>query len=224
MSCEVSKDISTISVEMGQVSFRSDIIPVSIAGDPREVLEENIILSDTNFSYYGATIGNPHCVIPVDELTNPWLRNMGLNWKTIQTSPTVQMYNSSKILDRNRIKIEIWERGAGYTLASGSSSSAAGAVARKMGACDEDITVEMPGGEIQLHIDDQFNVLMKGPLTRVGQMSSTTNVCPVLIICSSIYQVGHKIELAKDTRNWFFKRFPKNHESHYPYPRQSVRR
>jgi diaminopimelate epimerase len=53
-----------------------------------------------------------------------------------------------QVLNSNRIKIEIWERGAGYTLASGSSSSAAGAVARKMGLCDEDITVEMPGGEI----------------------------------------------------------------------------
>ena len=47
----------------------SDIIPVSVAGDPREVLEENIVLSDTNFSYHGATIGNPHCVVPVDELS-----------------------------------------------------------------------------------------------------------------------------------------------------------
>ena len=59
-----------------------------------------------------------------------------------------------KVIDRNRIRIEIWERGAGYTLASGSSSSAAGAVARKMGACDQNITVEMPGGEIGLVIDD----------------------------------------------------------------------
>jgi diaminopimelate epimerase len=75
-----------------------------------------------------------------------------------------------QVINRNRIKIEIWERGAGYTLASGSSSSAAGAVARKMGACDEDITVEMPGGEIALKIDDEFNVLMKGPATKVGQM------------------------------------------------------
>jgi diaminopimelate epimerase len=75
-----------------------------------------------------------------------------------------------EILNRNRIKIEIWERGAGYTLASGSSSSAAGAVARKMGACDEKITVEMPGGEIGLIIDDNFNVQMTGPATRVATM------------------------------------------------------
>jgi diaminopimelate epimerase len=75
-----------------------------------------------------------------------------------------------QILDRNRIRIEIWERGAGYTLASGSSSSAAGAVARKMGACDQEITVEMPGGEIGLVIDDDYNVKMTGPATRVATM------------------------------------------------------
>ena len=170
VSCEVSKDVSTISVEMGQVSFHSDIIPVSIAGDPREVLEENIVLSDTNFSYYGATIGNPHCVVPVDELNDSLAKKYGAELENHPNFPNRTNVQFLKILDRNRIKIEIWERGAGYTLASGSSSSAAGAVARKMGACDADITVEMPGGEIQLHIDDQFNVLMKGPATRVGQM------------------------------------------------------
>jgi diaminopimelate epimerase len=76
-----------------------------------------------------------------------------------------------QVLNRNRIKIEIWERGAGYTLASGSSSSAAGAVARKMGTCDSEITVEMPGGELGLVIDDEFNVQMTGPATRVATMS-----------------------------------------------------
>jgi diaminopimelate epimerase len=79
-----------------------------------------------------------------------------------------------QVIDRNRIKIEIWERGAGYTLASGSSSSAAGAVARKMGACDENITVEMPGGEIGLVIDNEYNVQMTGPATRVAGMELDT--------------------------------------------------
>ena len=170
VSCEVSSDASTISVEMGQVSFHSDIIPVSIEGNPREVLEENIVLSDTNFIYYAATIGNPHCVVPVDELTESLTKKYGPELENHPSFPNRTNVQFLKILDRNRIKIEIWERGAGYTLASGSSSSAAGAVARKIGACDEDITVEMPGGEIQLHIDNQFNVLMKGPATRVGQM------------------------------------------------------
>jgi diaminopimelate epimerase len=73
-----------------------------------------------------------------------------------------------KVIDRNKIRIEIWERGAGYTLASGSSSSAAAAVAYKMGACDGDIMVHCPGGEIGIQIDADFQVRMTGPATRVG--------------------------------------------------------
>ena len=171
VTCEVSEDMSQISVEMGQVSFHSDIIPISVEGSAREVLDEPIKLSDTTLNFYGATIGNPHCVVPMDHVTSSLAHHYGPELENHKIFPNRTNVQLLQILDRNRIKIEIWERGAGYTLASGSSSSAAGAVARKMGVCDEDITVEMPGGQIQLHIDDQFNVLMKGPATRVATMT-----------------------------------------------------
>jgi diaminopimelate epimerase len=171
VTCEVSSDKELISVEMGQVSFHSDSIPVCLGGDPREVLNENITLSDTSFSFFGATIGNPHCVVPVDEVDENTIRKYGPELENHPNFPNRTNVQFLQVLGRNRIKIEIWERGAGYTLASGSSSSAAGAVARKIGACDSQITVEMPGGEIELEIDDNFNVLMKGPATRVAQMN-----------------------------------------------------
>ena len=171
VTCEVSPDKSLISVEMGQVSFHSDTIPIQVEGSPREVLNEEITLSDKTFRFYGATIGNPHCVLPVDTVDQQTACKYGPELESHPLFPNRTNVQFLQILDRNRIRIEIWERGAGYTLASGSSSSAAGAVARKMGACDEDITVEMPGGEIVLHIDNNYNVLMKGPATKVGQMN-----------------------------------------------------
>ena len=171
VTCEVSADKSLISVEMGQVSFHSDTIPVQVEGFPREVINEEITLSDKTFRFYGATIGNPHCVLPVDTVDQQTACKYGPELESHPLFPNRTNVQFLQILDRNRIRIEIWERGAGYTLASGSSSSAAGAVARKMGACDEDITVEMPGGEIVLHIDNNYNVLMKGPATKVGQMN-----------------------------------------------------
>lgn len=60
-----------------------------------------------------------------------------------------------KVLDQSNIRIEIWERGASYTLASGSSSSAAATVVRKLGLCDSQISVHMPGGEISISIDEE---------------------------------------------------------------------
>jgi diaminopimelate epimerase len=72
------------------------------------------------------------------------------------------------VLDRNNIQIEIWERGAGYTLASGSSSSAAAAVAHKLGLCDRDISVHMPGGIIEIEIGDDYAIRMTGAVTKVA--------------------------------------------------------
>jgi diaminopimelate epimerase len=63
--------------------------------------------------------------------------------------------------------LEIWERGAGYTLASGSSSSAAPAVARKLNWCDKEITVHMPGGALQINVEEDFQIIMRGGVTRV---------------------------------------------------------
>ena len=168
--CEVSADKSLISVEMGQVSFHSDIIPVQVEGSQGSSERGNYSFR-SNLSFYGATIGNPHCVLPVDAVDQQTACKYGPELEIHPLFPNRTNVQFLQILNRNRIRIEIWERGAGYTLASGSSSSAAGAVARKMGACDEDITVEMPGGEIVLHIDKNFNVLMKGPATKVGQMN-----------------------------------------------------
>jgi len=170
VTCEVTADASSISVEMGQVSFHSDIIPVSVEGEAREVLSEEITVNGETYKYYAGTIGNPHCVVPLPEISEELARKLGPELENHPLFPNRTNVQLLQVLDRNRIRIEIWERGAGYTLASGSSSSAAGAVARKMGACDENITVEMPGGEIGLVIDDNFNVKMTGPATRVASM------------------------------------------------------
>ena len=171
VTCEVSSDASSISVEMGKVSFHSDLVPVSVKGSPREVLNEEITIDGETFNYYAATIGNPHCVIPLNEISEGLALELGAKVENHPLFPNRTNVQFLKVLDRNRIRIEIWERGAGYTLASGSSSSAAGAVARKMGACDQNITVEMPGGEIGLVIDEEFNVKMTGPATRVATMN-----------------------------------------------------
>ena len=170
VSCQVSEDKSVISVEMGKVSFRSDIIPVNVEGEDREICNEVINVNGNSFQYYAATIGNPHCVLPVQKVSKSMAMEFGSILENHSNFPNRTNVQFLEIIDRNRIKIEIWERGAGYTLASGSSSSAAGAVARKMGLCDENITVEMPGGEIGLIIDDDYNVQMTGPATKVATM------------------------------------------------------
>jgi len=152
-------------VEMGQVSFWSDRIPVT--GPRREVIGEKITAGDRAFTYCGATIGNPHCVIALPEVSAELAKRYGPLLETHSNFPSRTNVQFLQVLDRKNIRIEIWERGAGYTLASGSSGSAAAAVARKLGLCDQSIGVHMPGGNLAIEISDHFDILMTGPVTKV---------------------------------------------------------
>ena len=157
-----------ITIAMGSVSFDSSKIPVNLDGDPREVLNEKIQILDREFTYCAATIGNPHCVIPLPDITPELAHKYGPILETHANFPRKTNVQFLKIRDRKSIQIEIWERGAGYTLASGSSSSAAAAVAHRLGLVDREITVHMPGGQIGIEIGDGFSISMTGTVNKVA--------------------------------------------------------
>ena len=154
-----------VRVEMGKVRFWSDQIPVT--GDRREVISETLEANGRSFQYCAATIGNPHCVLPLAEVTANFAKQFGPAIETHANFPKRTNVQFLKVIDRGNIQIEIWERGAGYTLASGSSSSAAAAVSHKLGLCDRSITVHMPGGKLAIEIRDDYDILMTGPVTKV---------------------------------------------------------
>jgi diaminopimelate epimerase len=156
-----------ITVAMGVVSFASAAIPV--AGPSREVLNEPITIQGRAFIYCAATIGNPHCVIPLPEVSPELARRFGPDLEVHPNFPRRINVQFLQIIDRRNIRIEIWERGAGYTLASGSSSSAAAAVARRLGLVDAAVTVHMPGGTLAIEIGEDFAITMTGPVTKVAE-------------------------------------------------------
>lgn len=164
---QIHDDGSSVTVEMGKVSFHSEQIPVN--GKPREVINETITIDGQEFIFCAATIGNPHCVLLCDEISAEEARKWGPGIENHPFFPKKTNVQFMKILDRANIQIEIWERGAGYTLASGSSSSAAAAVAHRLGHCDSDIVVHMPGGKIDITISDGYDILMAGSVTKVAE-------------------------------------------------------
>jgi diaminopimelate epimerase len=151
---------------MGKVCFDSEKIPVT--GDKREVINEKITVGGREFTYCAATIGNPHCVLPLPEISVELAHEFGPLLEVHPNFPRKTNVQFMKVLDRANIQIEIWERGAGYTLASGSSSSASAAVAHKLGLVDKNISVHCPGGIIKIEIRDGFDILMTGSVTRVS--------------------------------------------------------
>ena len=156
-----------LTIEMGKVSFDSAKIPVT--GAAREVLNEKIKIQDREFTFNAATIGNPHCVIVLPEISEAMARKYGPDLEVHANFPRKTNVQFLKVIDRNNVQIEIWERGAGYTLASGSSSSASAAVAHRLGLIDSKVTVHMPGGQIGIEIGPDFSILMTGTVNKVAE-------------------------------------------------------
>ena len=159
-------------MDMGKVSFSSDKIPVN--GGSRDVINEKIEILDRTFTFCAATIGNPHCVIPLPEISAKLAHTYGPLVEVNPLFPNRTNVQFMQVIDRCNIRIEIWERGAGYTLASGTSSSASAAVAYRLGLVDKNITVHMPGGQIGIEISDDYSIRMTGTVNRVaiGEMQS----------------------------------------------------
>jgi len=165
VTCRVEEGGKRVQVEMGTVSFLSTEIPVT--GRKREVLREQMTVACRTFEYCAATIGNPHCVVLCEEPTAEIARLYGPLIERDARFPNQANVQFMKIIDRGNIRIEIWERGAGYTLASGSSSAAAAAIAHKLGLCDAAIVVHMPGGSLDITLAEDFAATMRGPVQRI---------------------------------------------------------
>ena len=157
---QVDSSGRSVTIEMGSVSFQSNIIPVT--GESREVLNETLEIYGEKLTFCSATIGNPHCVILHRNISAEETIRLGPLIETHPSFPNRTNVQFLEVMNRNTIRIEIWERGAGYTLASGSSSCAAASVAHRLGLCDSEIAVLMPGGQIDITISENYNIIMKG--------------------------------------------------------------
>ncbi len=163
----LNKDPMMIKIDMGTVTFRSNEIPVR--GETREVVNEPIVIGGKTYNMTCLSIGNPHCVILMDNISEEKAREIGPLIENNDLFPNRINIQLLKITDRHNISIEIWERGAGYTLASGSSSCAAASAAYKSGLVDRNVRVHMPGGILDIEIDDMLHVQMIGPVTSVAE-------------------------------------------------------
>jgi diaminopimelate epimerase len=167
VQCQVRDGGRTVFVEMGEASFDSARIPV--AGTRRQVVDEPIRVGDENLRFTGVTVGNPHCVVHVARTSPDLVRRLGPLLETDALFPNRTNVQLAQVLAPDRIRIEIWERGAGYTLASGSSSCAAAAASVRLGLCvPGEVTVEMPGGTLLIGVADDYTVTMVGPARKVA--------------------------------------------------------
>lgn len=116
-------------------------------------------------------MGNLHCIIPMEEISKEAVCEIGAALEQSDRFPDGINTQIIRIADKNNIYTEVYERGAGYTLASGSSCCAAAGVAYRLGLTDPCVYVHMPGGTLTVRVDEDLNAYMTGNAECIGEIT-----------------------------------------------------
>ena len=156
-----------VTVEMGRATFRAPDIPMN--GPDRDVVAVPLQLGDgTTVSVTAVSVGNPHCVTFVERLDEAECRRLGPLIENHPAFPNRTNVQFARAAGRDTLDILIWERGAGYTLASGTSSCGAASAAVKNGLCAHGrVKVRMPGGELTIEVRPDWSLRLDGPVEEV---------------------------------------------------------
>lgn len=169
---EVNGKAQSIKVDMGKAIFTSPEIPVNCKNP--ECIGETLHLEYKDYEISCVSVGNPHCVILAEDLDEKEVKTFGPQIENNPMFPNRINVQFAKVLSENEVEIMIWERGAGWTLASGSSSCAVASVMVKKGLMQPNLTVKMPGGSLKIEIDRLWNIRMTGAVREIanGKLSN----------------------------------------------------
>ena len=167
-----------LRISMGKLSFVSEEIPV--IGERREVINEDMVFGNNLYPATCVSVGNPHCVIPMQEISKELVCKIGVHSESARYFPERVNTEIMKVTDRNNIAIETYERGAGYTMATGTGACAAAAVAYKLGLTENKMRVHMPGGDLQVEIADDWNVYITGDVFYIAEIKLSTEFSEML--------------------------------------------
>lgn len=156
-----------ISVDMGKAIFDSKIVPTNF--EEEEVIGKKLKVSDKEYEINCVSMGNPHCVILREELNIDEIKEYGKLIENHNRFPNRTNVQFAKVISRSEAEILIWERGAGFTLASGSSSCAVASILKKRNLVDSKVKVKMLGGELLIEIDEKWNVKMTGEVRQIAE-------------------------------------------------------
>jgi diaminopimelate epimerase len=156
-----------ISVDMGKAIFDSKIVPTNF--EEKEVIGKKLKVSDKEYEINCVSMGNPHCVILKEELNIDEIKEYGKLIENHNRFPNRTNVQFAKVILRSEAEILIWERGAGFTLASGSSSCAVASILKKRNLVDNKVKIKMLGGELLIEIDEKWNVKMTGEVRQIAE-------------------------------------------------------
>ncbi|TMF96231.1 MAG: diaminopimelate epimerase [Chloroflexi bacterium] len=151
-------------VDIGRPSFRAGDLPANFDGEPETV---ELDTAAGRVEAMLVSVGNPHCVVFGQPVTKERCLELGPHLERHPAFPERTNVQLCEVVDRARVRAEIWERGAGYTLASGTSATAVAAACMRRGLVDDRVTVQMPGGDLALRREPNGSLVQSGPARRV---------------------------------------------------------
>ena len=163
-------DVGAATVAMGKATFAPETLPCTLKA--KELVEKPIRVGDQRLKFNGVSVGNPHCIIfrdKGDEWTRDELLALGPQLENHRLFPRRINVQLAVPIGPKSIYILIWERGAGETQASGSSACAAASAALRLGLVKSPVTVKAPGGTLDIAIDEDYELTMKGPIAEVAR-------------------------------------------------------
>jgi diaminopimelate epimerase len=151
-------------LDIGRPSFRAADLPALFDGEPDRV---SLYTPAGRVEAMLVSVGNPHCVVFGEPVTKARCLELGPlleNHAAFPERTNVQLF---EVIDRACARMEVWERGAGYTIASGTSASAVAAACMRAGLVDDRVTIQMPGGNLEIQRVESGNLVQTGPARRV---------------------------------------------------------
>lgn len=158
--------VETVKVDMGEPILEAEKIPVIFTNTPVKDLEIKSI--DKKFNFTCVSMGNPHAITIIDNIKEFEIEKYGPILETDEHFPKRANIEFIEVVDKNNIKMRVWERGAGETLACGTGACATAVACNINGITNRKVNIELLGGTLEIEWDEKTNhVFMTGPATTV---------------------------------------------------------
>ena len=156
-----------VTVDMGEPGLLAKEIPTTLVADDEKVVDETLTVNGTDYQVSCVSMGNPHCITFVEDVEAVPLAKIGPLFEHHEAFPARINTEFVEVVRPDYLKMKVWERGAGPTLACGTGTCALVVAAVLNGKCDRSVEVELPGGNLQIEWAQDNRVYMTGPATLV---------------------------------------------------------
>lgn len=154
--------VRQIRVNMGSPLLKPEEIPVALEGET--VVDVPVLVDGTEYRMTGVGMGNPHTVVFVEDLENLEIEKTGPLFEHHSCFPNRVNTEFVRVIDKKHVQMRVWERGSGETLACGTGACAVAVACVLNGLTEEEVTVTLLGGDLQIRWDREENIVyMTGP-------------------------------------------------------------